>query len=189
MKDWLYIECKAENPTDSEIINRRLKLIEKLCYQIYYKVKSFLAAQHRIEVQLPSDYTQLKKKNDLIENIVVAITEKKIGQWMECYSIKYRISKRKDPPEIPPNHIYSGLLITKSNTAVPLTETAVHITVPVGNVIRNALNLITDARKQLPVHLRGLIALKMFNGCAILDHIIKRIQQKEYEMIGSYHNY
>jgi hypothetical protein len=144
LKDWLYIECKAEDPTDSEIINRRLKLIEKLSYQIYSKVKSSLAAQHRIEVQLPSDYTQLKKKNDLIENIVVAITEKKIGQWMECYSIKYRISKRK---RFLLNHIYSGLLITKVNTAVPLTETAVHITYPVGNVIRNALNLITDARK------------------------------------------
>jgi hypothetical protein len=116
---------------------------------------------------------------------VTAITEKEISQWKECYSIKYRISERKDLPEIPVGHMYGGVLITKENIAVPLTETAVHITCPLGNVIRNALNLITDARKQLPDHFRGIIALKMFNGSLILNHIIKRIQQTEYEMIAA----
>jgi hypothetical protein len=121
----------------------------------------------------------------LIENILLATTEKKIGQWKECYSIKYRISERKDPPEIPANHVYGGVLITKENIAVPLTETAVHITCPLGNAIRNALNLITDARKQLPDHFRGLIALKMYNGSMILNHMVKRIQQLEYEKIAA----
>jgi hypothetical protein len=66
-----------------------------------------------------------------------------------------------------------------------LTETAVHVTCPLGNVIRNALNLITDARKQLPDHFRGLIALNMFNGSLIWKRIIDRIQQKEYEKIAA----
>jgi hypothetical protein len=185
MKDWLYIECKAQNPTDSQIIKRRQNFISELSNQIYSEVKRFLAAQHRIEVQLPSANIQLKKKNNLIENILMAITKKEIGQWMECHSIKYRISERKDPPEIPAKHMYGGVVPLQKNTAVPLTETAVHITCPLGNVIKNAVNLITDARKQLPEHLRGLIALKMLNGCMILDHIIKRIQQTKYEKIAA----
>jgi hypothetical protein len=115
----------------------------------------------------------------------MAIREKEIGQWKKWNSIKYHISERKDPPEIPANHMYGGVVITTEKVAVPLTETAVHITCPVGNVIRNALNLITDARKQLPDRLRGLIALKMFNGSMILNHVIKRLQQKEYEKIAA----
>jgi hypothetical protein len=64
-------------------------------------------------------------------------------------------------------------------------ETAVHITCPIGNVIRNALNLITDARKQLPENFRGLIALKIFDGLKILKHIVERIRQREYENIAA----
>lgn len=98
---------------------------------------------------------QLKKKNNLIENIVMAYTKKEIDPWMELDGIKYR----KDQPEIPANHMY----VAPKNTAVPLTESAVHITCPLRqrNVIKNVLNLI---RKQLPEHSIGLIVLKMLNG-------------------------
>lgn len=186
LKDWLYIECKAQNPTDSQIIKRRQNSISGLSNQIYTEVQRFLDAQHRIEVQLPSANMQLKKKNNLIENIVMAYTKEEIGQWMELDGIKYRISERKDPPEIPANHMYLGLVPLQKNTAVPLTETAVHITCPLRqrNVIKNALNLITDARKQLPEHSRGLIVLKMLNGRMILDHIVTRFQKK-YEKIAA----
>jgi hypothetical protein len=30
LKDWLYIECKAQNISDSQIIERRQKLIDEL---------------------------------------------------------------------------------------------------------------------------------------------------------------
>ena len=186
LKDWLYIECKAQNPIDSEIIKRRQKFISELSNQIYSEVKMFLGAQDRIEVQLPSWNIQMNKKNNLIKNIVMANRKKEIGQWMEFYSIKYRISERKNPPEIPANHVMSGGVVPlQKDTAVPLTATAVHITCPLGNVIKNALNLITDARKQLSEHSRGLIALKMLNGSAILNHIIKRSegQLEKYEKI------
>jgi hypothetical protein len=108
LKDWLYIECKAQNPIDSEIIKRRQKFISELSNQIYSEVKMFLGAQDRIEVQLPSWNIQMNKKNNLIKNIVMANRKKEIGQWMEFYSIKYRISERKNPPEIPANHVMSG---------------------------------------------------------------------------------
>jgi hypothetical protein len=88
-----------------------------------------------------------------------------------------------DPPEIPINHMYGGLLITRENIGVSLMESTVHITCPLGNLMRKALNLVTDARKQLPDHFRGLIALKMFNGSIILNHMNKRIQQAEYEKV------
>lgn len=51
--------------------------------------------------------------------------------------------------------------------------------------IRNALNLITDGRKQLPDNYRGIIALKVFNGSLLLRHIQKRIQNNEYRMVAA----
>lgn len=186
LKKWLYIECKAQNPDDSQIIQSRQKLIDELSNQIYSRVKNFLNAQHRVEVQLPKSYSMpLKKRNSLLENIALAITKREIGQWKECYSVEYRISEMKDPPEIPVNHIHGGLLITRGNIGVSLMESTIHITCPLGNVIRNALNLVTDARKQLPDHFRGLIALKMFNGSIVLNHMNKRIQQSVYENIAA----
>lgn len=68
---------------------------------------------------------------------------------------------------------------------MPLTEPAVLITYPVRNAIRNTLNLITDARKQLPNYYRGIIALKMFNGYIVLNHILNRIKNNEYSRIAA----
>jgi hypothetical protein len=183
LKNWLYIECKTQN-SDSQVIQSHKKLIDDLSNQIYSKVKNFLNNQHRVEVQLPTPYSMpLKKRNSLLKNIELTITKREFGQWKECYSIKYRISEIKDPPDIPVNHMYGGLVITRGNIGVSLMEPTVHITCPLGNVIRNALNLVTDARKQLPDHFRGLIALKIFNGHIILNHMNKRIQQAEYDNV------
>lgn len=41
LKKWLYIECKAQNPGDSQIIQSRQKLIDELSNQIYSRVRNY----------------------------------------------------------------------------------------------------------------------------------------------------
>lgn len=177
--EWIYIECKVPSINDSQFLQRRQKVILDLENTILERTKPFLPSTHRIEIQFSSKFKR-QRSYKWLEEIVHSLKNKEFESWKESSGIRYCINPIKNQLII---HTYVIGTVRIPDYPTSLSGSGVHIWYSIGNIAKNLINLIKDARAQLPDTQRGIIVIKSDNIALIESKMGEMIKTADYKRI------
>jgi hypothetical protein len=170
--EWIYVECKVPNTSDSQRIIGRQKIIDDLAQTVLKKTEPFLPLTHRIEIHLSSRFKR-QKNYEWLDSIIYSIKNNELEYWKASSGIKYCINSINSELRRPPKYMTSGVTRT-TGYSTQIFGSGVHISYSAGNFRQKLTQLIKDARNQLPDNQRDIIVIKSIN-IALIEQKIREI--------------
>ena len=181
--EWIYFECKKENPIESKYFKRAQRYADELTDLVLPKIENRFPPTHRIEIVLHRrpQRNLLAELGALISNCVDA---GQFGEWKKIGDVEFAVKPRElpiTPPFGPCVALGRGKVDT---TPKPITRT-MNIVVfydPYGSKeLQKARRLIREARDQLPRDSKSIVILESLHSRRLVKIAEEKLKQTRYE--------
>ena len=181
-EEWIYFECKRENPTESKYYRKTQQYMNALIEQVLSEVESKLPITHRIDIIVETKpSTQFFKT--LAEEVSNYIDRKQFNDWRTLNGIRFAVNLRETKLQFSTPR-FRQLIITAGTTPTQLSETNAHIQVvydPFGSKeLQKVRRLIREARDQLPIDMRSIIVLETEHTERMVKIAEEKLRQPGY---------
>ena len=181
--EWIYFECKKENPTESKYFKRAQGYANELVDLVLLKVEDKLPLTHRIDIILHRR-PQRNLSAKLVDSISKCIDAGQFNEWKRFGEIEFAVNPRELQIE-PPLALSVGLGRGKVDTTPkPLTQ-VMNIQVffdPYGSKeLQKARRLIREARDQLPHDSRSIMILESLHSQRLVKIAEEKLKKTGYE--------
>ncbi len=183
--EWIYFECKKENPRESKYYKRYEKYVNGVIARILTRVESKLPLTHRVDIIL-SKKADENMLNTLIDKILECLEAREFNQWKEVDGIKLAVNSRETQVKLPPLHVRLGR-ITVGTTPTKVSQESAHIQViynPFGSKeLQKVRGIIREARDQLPQTSRGIIILETWHTERMVKIAEEKLKEPGYGQV------
>ncbi len=183
--EWIYFECKKENPAASKYFLKAQQYVDKLVKEILTRAESKLPITHRIDIIIDKKPKVLLFTR-LADEISKDIDRQRFDQWKRMSGIRFAINRRDTKLEQSRMGVHL-LKIKAETTPTQLSETNAHIQViydPYGSKeLQKVRRLIREAKDQLPADMRSIIVLETEHTKRMVSIAEQKLRQPGYEKI------
>jgi len=181
--EWIYFECKKENPTESKYFKRAQGYANELIDFVLLKVEDKLPLTHRIDIILHRR-PQRNLLAKLVDSISKCIDAGQFNEWKGFGEMEFAVNPR-ELQIAPPLALSVGLGRGKADTTPkPLTQ-VMNIQVffdPYGSKeLQKARRLIREARDQLPHDSRSIMILESLHSQRLVKIAEEKLKKTGYE--------
>jgi hypothetical protein len=186
LDEWIYFECKRENPTASKYYLKTQQYVNELIEQVLAKAESKLPVTQRIDIIIQKK-TSIPFLATVAEEISNYIDEEQFNQWRSLNGIRFSINTRETKLQLSGMRARQ-LRIQVGTTPTQLSETNAHIQVvydPYGSKdLQKVRRLIKEAKEQLPTDMRPIIVLETEHSERMVKIAEEKLKQAGYENVA-----
>jgi len=183
--EWIYFECKRENPTASKYYLKTQQYVNELIEQVLSKAESKLPVTRRIDIIIEKK-PNISFLHTVAEEVSNYIDGEQFDRWRRLDGIRFSISTRETKLQLSGMRARQ-LRIQVGTTPRQLSETNAHIQVvydPYGSKdLQKIRRLIREAREQLPTETRSIIVLETEHTERMVRIAEEKLRQAGYENV------
>jgi hypothetical protein len=183
--EWIYFECKKENPHESKYYKKSEDYVNEVIARILARIKSKLPLTHRVDVIL-SKRVEENMLNALADKISECLETREFNQWKEVDGIQFAVNSRETQVKLPPLHVRLSI-ITVGTRPTKISQESAHIQViynPFGSrELQKVRRIIREARYQLPHTSRGIIILETWHTERMVKIAEEKLKEPRYKQV------
>ena len=183
--EWIYFECKKENPLVSKYFLKNQQYVNELVKVILSKNESKLPVTHRIDIVIEKK-PRIPLSARLADAISDDIDSRRYNLWRAYNGIRFAINERQT--KLQSSGMRAHLLNMKvGTTPTQLSETNAYIQVvydPYGSKdLQKVRGLLREAKDQLDPNMRSIIVLETDHPKRMVSIAEEKLKQHGYEKI------
>lgn len=183
--EWIYFECKKENPTESKYYRKTQTYVDELITQVLSKAESKLSVNCRIDIIIETKPNR-QLFATLAQEISNYIDRERFNHWGTLNGIQFAVNSREIKLQFPRPR-FRQLRIQVGTTPTQVSETNAHLQVvydPYGSKdLQKIRRLIREAKDQLPTAMRSIIILETEFTERMVSIAEEKMRQRGYEKV------